>query len=50
MNDSRADEVHHFELDPGQEKKINFEIEKDTEVQNMTFVTKYKKLTIDEDK
>lgn len=50
MNDSRADEVHHFELDPGQEKKINFEIDKDAEVQNMTFVTKYKKLTIDEDK
>ncbi len=50
MNDSRADEVHHFELDPGQETKINFDIEKDSEIQNLTFVTKYKKLTIDEDK
>jgi len=48
MNDIRSDEVHHFELDPGQETKINFEIEKNTEIQNLTFVTKYKKLTIDE--
>ena len=48
MNDSRSDEVHHFELDPGQETKINFEIEKDSDIQNLTFVTKYKKLTIDD--
>ncbi|WP_129594948.1 glycoside hydrolase family 3 C-terminal domain-containing protein [Seramator thermalis] len=47
MNDNRSDEVHHFELDPGQETKINFEIDKNTEIQNLTFVTKYKKLTID---
>ena len=50
MNDSRSDEVHHFELDPGQEKKINFDIENSSDIQNLTFVTKYKKLTIDDDK
>lgn len=50
MNDSRSDEVHHFELDPGQEKRINFDIENSSDIQNLTFVTKYKKLTIDDDK
>lgn len=46
MNDIRSDEVHHFELDPGQETKINFGIENMSDIHNLTFVTKYKKLTI----
>ncbi|MFA7584161.1 MAG: glycoside hydrolase family 3 C-terminal domain-containing protein, partial [Proteiniphilum sp.] len=49
-NDIRSAEMHHFELDPGQETKINFEIENSSDIQNLTFVTKYKKLTIDDNK
>jgi len=47
-NDMRSAEMHHFELDPGQETKINFEIENSSDIPNLTFVTKYKKLTIDD--
>ena len=50
LNDNRSEEMHHFELNPGQERKISFEIEKDSDIQNMTFVSKYKKLTIGDTK
>ncbi|MCE5205193.1 MAG: glycoside hydrolase family 3 C-terminal domain-containing protein [Porphyromonadaceae bacterium] len=49
-NTIRSAEIHHFELDPGKEAKISFEVEKNSEIQNLTFVTKYKMLMIDDDK
>lgn len=50
MNNNRSDEMHHFELGLGQKRKISFEIEKDSDTQNLTFITKYKKVTIGDNK
>jgi beta-glucosidase len=42
----RSEELHHFELDPGQETTISFEPENKTDIKTLTFVTKYKSLII----
>ena len=38
-------DTHHYELDPGQEKVINFSLDK-SDFKNITFATKYKSLTV----
>jgi beta-glucosidase len=38
----RKDEEHHYELEPGGEKIIHFDLDDDSRIQNITFTTKYK--------
>jgi beta-glucosidase len=40
----QTEEVHHYELDPGQEKTIVFILDKN-DFKNVTFATKYKTIT-----
>lgn len=46
LDNLRSEELHHFELDPGQETEVKFDIEDNTDINNLTFVTKYKSLVI----
>jgi len=46
VNGVRSDEIHHYELAPGEEKIIRFDLDKKTEIKNLTFQTKYKSITI----
>lgn len=46
LDNLRSEELHHFELDPRQETVINFDIEDNTDINNLTFVTKYKNIII----
>ena len=46
INGVRSEDVHHYELAPGEEKIIRFDIDKETEIKNLTFQTKYKSITI----
>ena len=45
VNGVRTDEIHHYELAPGEEKIIRFDLDKQTEVRNLTFQTKYKSIS-----
>ncbi|GHT46591.1 beta-glucosidase [Bacteroidia bacterium] len=45
INGVQTDEVHHYELDPGQEKVLSFELAPDASGE-FSFVTKYKMLTV----
>jgi len=40
-----SDEVHHYELEPGKEKIIDFILKNNDSIQSITFSTKYKSLT-----
>jgi beta-glucosidase len=40
----RSDEIHHFELDPGQEKTIQFTLTQNN-VRNVTITSKYKSIS-----
>ncbi len=40
----RDEEEHHYELKPGEEKVIHFDIANSPDVQNITFTTKYKSI------
>jgi beta-glucosidase len=46
VNGIQSDEMHHYELAPGEEKIINFDLDKNQDVTEMIFVSKYKSLTI----
>ena len=46
VNDIQTDEIHHYELDPEGESRITFSVDKDTEINRMTFAIKYKSITI----
>jgi beta-glucosidase len=41
VNGLRQDDVHHFELDPGQSKTILFDLSNTIDIKNITFVGKY---------
>lgn len=41
----QKEEVHHYELDPGEEKIVQFSTDKSVEANNITFTTKYKSIT-----
>jgi beta-glucosidase len=45
INGVQTDEVHHYELDPGQEKVLSFELAPDASGE-FSFATKYKLLTV----
>jgi beta-glucosidase len=46
VNGVQSDEIHHYELAPGEEKTIGFDLDKNQDIKEMTFVSKYKTLTI----
>jgi beta-glucosidase len=46
VNGVRSEDVHHYELAPGEEKIIRFNLDKEKEIKNITFQTKYKSITI----
>ncbi|GHT18323.1 beta-glucosidase [Bacteroidia bacterium] len=45
LNGEKIEEVHHYELDPGQEKVLSFEFTPDASGE-ISFVTKYKIITV----
>ena len=46
VNGVNSDEIHHYELAPGEEKIIRFDLDKKTEIKELTFITKYKSVNI----
>lgn len=40
-----SEEYHHFELDPGQEKTVWFDLENTNSIKDITFTTKYKSVS-----
>ena len=42
VNGISSNEVHHYELAPGEEKIIRFNLDKNTGIEELTFTTKYK--------
>ncbi len=40
----QKDDTHHFELDPGQEKVVSFDLSDKANIKNICFTTKYKSL------
>ena len=45
VNGAQQEDIHHYELKPGEEKIIQFSMDKETEIKNITFTTKYKSVT-----
>ncbi len=45
VNGNQMENVHHYELDPNQDKSIQFILNNDTDIKEITFVTKYKEIT-----
>jgi beta-glucosidase len=41
-----TDETHHYELAPGEEKMITFALDKNTQIGEMTFIIKYKSISV----
>jgi beta-glucosidase len=41
----QTDEVHHYELAPSEEKTITFDLDKDAQIRELTFVAKDKSIT-----
>ena len=48
VDNLRSEELFHFELDPGEETTVSFELENKQAIKNLTFVTKHKSLTINQ--
>ena len=46
VNGIQTNEVHHYELAPNEEKVISFDLDKRADIKNITFMTKYKSVTI----
>lgn len=46
INGMQTNETHHYELAPGEEKAITFDLSKNKENKEITFTTKYKSITI----
>jgi beta-glucosidase len=47
VNGVKTDEVHHYELAPNEEKIIFFDLNKEANIKNITFMTKYKSIVVD---
>ena len=46
MNGIQAGEIHHYELDSNEDKIIRFDLDKKNKINELTFTTKYKSITI----
>ena len=46
VNGVQTNEIRHYELAPGEEKIITFNLTEDVDVKNITFTTKYKSITV----
>ncbi|MDR1436879.1 MAG: glycoside hydrolase family 3 C-terminal domain-containing protein [Candidatus Symbiothrix sp.] len=46
VNGVRTDEIHHYELAPGEEKTITFDLDKNVKIDELIFTNKYKSITI----
>ena len=46
VNGIRSDEVHHYELAPDEGKTIRFDLDKKTEIIELSFITKYKNVNL----
>jgi beta-glucosidase len=46
VNGVQTDEVHHYELSPGEEKTITFDPDRNTQIDELTFTLKYKSVTV----
>jgi beta-glucosidase len=46
VNGVQTNEVHHYELAPNEEKVISFELDKNIDIKNITFTSKYKSITV----
>jgi len=45
VDGNQKDEIHHYELDPSEEKIILFSVDSCASINNVTFTTKYKSIT-----
>lgn len=46
INGEQKGEIHHYELAPGEEKSISFDLDRNVSIQQLTFNTKYKSITV----
>lgn len=46
IDGKKSEEVHHYELDPGEERKISFDLDKNEDIKELIITTKYKSLTV----
>jgi beta-glucosidase len=46
VNGVQTNEIHHYELNPGEEKTITFDLDKNEKINELTFTIKYKSVTV----
>jgi len=46
VNGVQSDEIRHYELAPGEERAISFDLDKNKEINEIIFTTKYKSVTV----
>ena len=46
INGRQSEEIHHYELAPGEERKVSFDLDRNTDIKELIFTTKYKSITV----